>query len=148
MPRTLDAINAAAIKQADYALIVTQLGVAFIRNATRMFDGLIRTGMPEDRVQIVLNRCNADHERIKPEEVESHFGQPVFAMIPNDYKRVQSALDLGHPIVADAPTSPARLAIQQLAKKLANDEDVEDAAKAESSGLLSRLWRRSAKAPA
>lgn len=148
MPRTMDAINAAAIRHADCALIVTQLGVPFIRNATRMYDGLIRTGMPEGRVQIVLNRCNADHERIKPEEVEAHFGQPVFAMIPNDYKRVQSALDLGHPIVADAPTSPARLAIQQLAKKLANESDVGETSTTESSGLLSRLWRRSAKVPA
>lgn len=148
MPRTLDAINAAAIKHADCALIVTQLGVPFIRNATRMYDGLTRTGMAENHVQIVLNRCNADHERIKPEEVEAHFGQPVFAMIPNDYKRVQSALDLGHPIMADAPTSPARLAIQQLAQKLADEADTEETQKTESSGLLSRLWRRTAKAPA
>ncbi|MBP7935804.1 MAG: AAA family ATPase [Phycisphaerae bacterium] len=148
MPRTLDALNAAAVKNADYTLIVTQLGVPFIRNATRMFDGLIRTGMPEDRVQIVLNRCNADNDRIKPEEVEAHFGQPIFAMIPNDYKRVQSALDLGHPIVADAPSSPARLAIEQLAKKLTSQADAGEAEKTASSGLLSRLWRRPAKAPA
>jgi MinD-like ATPase involved in chromosome partitioning or flagellar assembly len=64
-------------------------------------------------------------------------------MIPNDYRRVQSSLDLGHPIVTDAPTSPARVAIQEMAKKLASDRLGDERTLAAPSGFLGKLWRRS-----
>ena len=45
----------------------------------------------------------------------------MFATIPNDYKRITASRDLGHPIVADAPNSPARAAIEEMARSLATD---------------------------
>lgn len=147
LPRTSSFITAAAVRGAERTLVVTQLGVPYIRNATRIYDALLQMGAYEGTIEIVLNRCNANFERISPEEVEAHFGQPIFGMIPNDYRRVRSSLDLGHPIVTDAPTSPARMAIQQLARKVANGQLSEDeAAAVVAPGFFSKFWQRPAKA--
>ena len=58
------------------------------------------------------------------------------------HARVQAALDLGHPIVADDPNSPARLAIQEMARKIASDELPDDHVPARPRGLFGRLWGR------
>lgn len=144
LPRNYSFLNAAAVTKADRILIVTQLGVPFIRNATRVYDRLLHMGVGDGVVEIVLNRCNANFERIKPEEVEAHFGQPIFAMIPNDYRRVQTSLDFGHPMMADSPTSPARLAIQEMARKLASAEITvaEEVASPMRNSLFGRFWSR------
>lgn len=142
LPRAYSYLSAAAVRDADYVLVVTQLGVPFIRNASRICECLQEMGSSEESVQIVLNRYNSVYDRITPEHVEAHFGKPVFALIPNDYRRVQTALDLGHPIVADSPNTPARLAIQQMARRIAGGPQ-EEPGPGHLGGLLSRLWARS-----
>ncbi|MCH8807401.1 MAG: hypothetical protein IH986_15135, partial [Planctomycetes bacterium] len=93
----------------------------YLRNAKRIYDCLLQMGTSEDRIEIVLNRCNANFERIRPEEVEQHFRRPIFGIVPNDYRRVTASRDLGHPIVSEAPDSPARKAIAELARKIAGE---------------------------
>ena len=144
LPRAYSFLSAAALRNAERVLIVTQLGVPFIRNATRIYECLLQMDTDEDRIEIVLNRCKANFERITPEEVESHFGRPVFALVPNDYRRVQTALDFGHPIVADAPNSPARVAIQEMARRIAG-EDLDEGLSAAASGLFGKFWKKPAK---
>lgn len=138
LPRAYDYVSAAALSPADRILIVTQLTVPMLRNAARVHRGLMDMGAQEDRIEIVLNRCKSGFERITPDDVETHFGRPVLAMIPNDYRRVQTSLDLGHPIVADAPNTPARIAIQKMARVLAGEKPEA----AENPGLLEKLWNR------
>ncbi len=147
LPRSFSFFSAAAVADADRTLIVTQLSVSSIRNATRIYRCLTEMGAAEDRIEIVLNRCKASFERITADEVASHFHRPIFGMVPNDYRRVQSALDLGTPVLADAPNSPARLAIQEIARNLAGDEYAPQVtpAPAGSSGLFGKLWRRGSK---
>jgi pilus assembly protein CpaE len=127
LPRAADYLNASAVMDSDRILIVTQLTVPFLRNATRIHKCLLDMGADEGRIEIVLNRCKSVFERISPDDVESHFGRPLFAMIPNDYRRVQTALDFGHPIVADSPNTPARLAIQKMARLIAGEPETESA---------------------
>jgi len=92
--------------------------VPFLRNATRIYECLLQAELEEGCIELVLNRVAANYERITPHEVERHFGRPVFGAIPNDYKHVTASRDLGHPILTAAPNSPARLAIQRLARRL------------------------------
>jgi pilus assembly protein CpaE len=142
VPRMFSFFSSAAVGHADLILIIAQLSVPSIRNARRAYDLLLNVGAREDQVQIVLNRFKADHERISSHDVEKHFGRPVFAKIPNDYRRVMAALDLGRPILTNAPTSPARVAIQEMARKCAADIAPPDEDDEKHSGLLGRLWRR------
>ena len=132
--------TAAALTNADRVLIITQLAIPFLRNATRIYEGLLQMGADEDRLSVVLNRSNANFERIKAEEVEKHFGRPIFAVIPNDYKHIGTSRDLGHPIVSDAPNSPARRAIQEIARRLASKHLSEE--NLPTSGGLFGLFRK------
>jgi len=146
LPRSYTLISYAVPQEADDILLVTQLGVPFIRNATRIFECLTSIGVAPHQIKIVLNRCNSAIDRITPKDVEEHFGQPVFAMVPNDYQHVKRALDFGQPLGEDAPKSPAKVAIQQLAHKIAGTEPENTQWAQKGKGLLSKLWRRSAKA--
>lgn len=140
LPRAYSYLSSAALSRADLILIVAQLGVPFIRNATRIFQCLTEMGAEADTIQIVLNRCKASYEKITPEEVEEHFNRPIFGLIPNDYRRVQSALDLGHPIMANAPSSPARIAIQEMAKRICVEHGTTKEKVKAAPGLFGRIW--------
>lgn len=143
LPRAFSFLSAAALAEADHVIIITQLGIPFLRNATRIYEALCQMGASEEKVEIVLNRSNANFERLTVDDVARHFGKPVFGVIPNDYRRVTASRDLGHPILTDAPNSPARIAIQQMAVTLAARHLGEDAVKkADAPRGISKLWRK------
>ncbi|MCP4589956.1 MAG: AAA family ATPase [bacterium] len=142
LPRSFSFLSAAALEGADLIMVVAQLSIPSIRNASRVYDVLQEMGANEAKIEIVLNRCRAEHQRITPGDVEQHFRRPIFAMIPNDYRRVTAAADFGHPIVADAPNSPVRLAIHELAKTITQGSGTGEDVKpnAANRGLLQRWW--------
>jgi pilus assembly protein CpaE len=141
VPRYFSPPVDAALESADRVLIVTQLSVPQIRHATRINEFLLRRGAVGERIGIVLNRCNAHHENIKRQQAEEHFGRPVYAVIPNDYKRAGASRDRGQPLVADAPNSPVAVAIAQLAARLVEEQMEEDPRRAGAGGLLSGFRR-------
>jgi pilus assembly protein CpaE len=116
VPRTGHLYAGAALNGADRALIVTQLSVQYLRNATRVFEGLLSAGVEPGSIEIVLNRYSPDSQ-IQPDEVAAHFGRPILAKIPNDYRRVVASHDLGQPILA-SPRSPVCREIENMAAKL------------------------------
>lgn len=143
LPRGFNFFNAAAVDRADLILIIAQLSVPSIRNAQRIHELFLQMNIAEEKVELVLNRCKADFERITPSDVERQFGRRIFAKIPNDYRRVGASLDLGQPILTDSPKSPARLAIHEMARKIANEPESDEPASAQrKKGLLGRLWGR------
>ncbi len=139
VPRSFTNLNVATIQKADLVLIVSQLRVASVRNAHRAYELLMQMGADEDRIHLVLNRYNADHEHVTSADVERNIGQDIFAKVPNDYRNVNAALDVGQPIYDKSPKSPARVAIQQLACRIADGGigPVQDTHK--SRGFLGRL---------
>jgi pilus assembly protein CpaE len=142
LPRAFDPVTAAALTDADRVLIVAQLTVASIRNATRIQEWLRKMGTPENNIGVVLNRVSAGVGHITAQDVESHFGRPVFATVPNDYQRVQSSLDMGYSIVKDDPRNPVQLAIREMARKIGSDLLRQESQPEESATLLQRFWRR------
>lgn len=139
LPPYFGAATMATLDGADRVCLVTQLAVPFLRNALRMYDYLTGLGANEERIEVVLNRCKASHERLKVQDVEKQFARPVFAVLPNDYKRIGTSRDLGHPLMTDAPNGPARLAIHEMACKIASKQPNEPDVNPSSGGLLSFL---------
>jgi pilus assembly protein CpaE len=139
LPRGFNFFSATAVERADLVLIVAQLTVPSIRNARRIYELLRQMNANMDNVEIVLNRYKADFQRITREDVERHFRRPVFGVIPNDYRQVAACLDFGHPILANSPKSPARVAIHEMAKKIAAEFKSEEASSPQRKGLFGRL---------
>ncbi len=144
LPRHIDALNFVAFKQADLILIVCQLVVPSVRNAHRYYETIIRSGIPEDRVQVVVNRFDSGSRRIDTKDLEETFGKPVYATIPNDYQFVARSLDLGRPIAALDRNNAVRSSIRKIARRIVSDttETSGKAAKPKEAkrGLLSRLF--------
>jgi pilus assembly protein CpaE len=145
LPRSFSPLVLAALHHADRVLLVTQLAVPFLRNATRIYENLLHMGASEEHIELVLNRSNASYEMITSKEVAEHFGRPVFGEVPNDYKRLTNVRDLGASLAHEAPNSPARIGIHNLASKLCagvTTARAENSNAKQQTTLLQRLWGR------
>ena len=142
VPRDLGGTSAAAFVNADLVLIICQLLVPSIHNARRYHEALLAIGVPEDRIEIVVNRGDARTGRVNLDNAEQLLKKPVYMTIPNDYEFVARSIDLGRPIAALDRSNPVRAAIRQMALKITSKGEVEAPVKEERRGLLSRLLIR------
>lgn len=115
LPRKLDAITGAAIEACHKLIIVTQLNVTGILNAGRLNDGLLRFGVPQDKIEFVVNRYNKGMSSLDAKALESKVHKKVIAVIPNHYKSLSVASDLGQPV---DESNPVRKAIAEIANQL------------------------------
>ncbi len=122
LPRRLDTCTFAAASQADLVLIVCQLLVPSIRNAKRYYDFLVHAGIPEERIEIVVNRGDSSGGRITKKDLEDLTKKPIFASIPNDYQFVSRSLDFGRPIASLDRNNAVRTAIRKMAQKVVSDQ--------------------------
>lgn len=114
----LNSITGAAIEHCHKLLLVLQLTVPNVDNARRIIDAISSEGIPEDRVELVVNRYRKNVHNCTVEMVEQRLRREVLAIVPNDYRAVHRALDTGKPLGA---RSPVRVAIRQLARRIAGD---------------------------
>jgi pilus assembly protein CpaE len=147
LPRYFSPTVHAAMDAVDRLLIVSQLTVPHLRHATRIYEALLQWGASDEQVDILLNRYNPHFDRLRPDEVEEHFRRPPIGIIPNDYKRIGASRDIGHPIMADSPNSPARLAIQEVARRLAGEHVGEEQLRSDKGGVFGMFRRRRSTTP-
>jgi pilus assembly protein CpaE len=139
VPGRFDIQTIAAMGQADLILIICQLQVPSLRNAKRFFETLTRMGVPEERIEVVINRSDGKSGRLTERDVEETLKKPVFAIIPNDYQFVARSIDFGRPIAALDRNSPVRAAIRKMARKIVTGPAVKPPEKEARKGLFSRL---------
>jgi len=139
MPRRIDPCTLAATSQADLILIVCQLLVPSIRNTKRYYDVLVHAGVPDERIEVVVNRGDSSTGRITKKDLEELIKKPVFASIPNDYQFVARSLDFGRPIAALDRNNPVRAAIRKMASRIVSGSGSKDVGKTPRRSLLGRL---------
>ena len=102
--------------------------------------------MPKEEIHLVVNRYQSGRDAITPKDVANQIGQEVFALVPNDYEAVSSAMNLGHTLAADAPDSPVNQAIAKMARRLLKpgSDGAGEADKKPRGGLFGRLFSSSA----
>jgi pilus assembly protein CpaE len=96
-------------------------------------------GVPEERIEVVINRSDGKSGRLTERDVEETLKKPVFAIIPNDYQFVARSIDFGRPIAALDRNSPVRAAIRKMARKIVTGPAVKPPEKEARKGLFSRL---------
>lgn len=118
LPRLIDPVFNMVLEQADHVLIVMQQDISSLRAAQRMIQIMTQDlGLPLERIMPVLNRYEDKHS-IGLTEVEQVLGLQSITMIPNDFKNLCMAFNLGIPIAEHAPKSPATQAMLSLADTL------------------------------
>lgn len=119
VPRRLDARTGIAIEMCDKLVIVTQQTVAGMLNAGRLTDGLLEFGMSLDQIEFVINRHNNKIHTLSAEQLEKRVNKKPIGMVPNHYKSVGTATDLGEPV---STGNPVRKAIGEIAAKLGGEK--------------------------
>ncbi len=119
LPRLIDPVFNLVLEQADHILVVMQQELFSVRDAQRMIQIMTQDlAVPLDRIIPVLNRYER-HNTFGLGDVERvlALSSPI-VVIPNDFKNLHMASNLGKPVAEHAPKSPAMKTIRTLAESL------------------------------
>lgn len=125
LPRLIDPIFNLVLEQADHVILVMQQELFSLREAQRMIQIMSKDlGVPLERIVPVLNRYKKN-DSFSLDEVERVLALKSVMVVPNDFKNLSMASNLGVPIAEHAPGSPATLSIQKLAEILGGKKHLE-----------------------
>ena len=117
-PNRFDPGGQSVLDLADTNLLLIQLLVTSVRKTHRIVEELREGGYPLDRFRLVCNRVGRDSSQLSVEHVEATLKMKVNYQIPDDWKAVSSAVNMGVPLAESAPKSRARMAIRELAQSI------------------------------
>lgn len=115
LPRRLDEVTGCAIQACDKLIIVVESTVTSVESASRLTEALVRFGLPHETLEYVLNRYSKGVHAVSAEDLESRVGKKVLGIVPNNYKALSAASDMGQPV---AERHSVRKAIAEIAGKL------------------------------
>lgn len=87
----------AALQLSDEIMLVANPDVPCLRNLQRLIDAVKAAGVPEERLQIVLNRAS-EFGVVSTAQIERVLGFNISFSVNSDYRTVASALNAGVPI--------------------------------------------------
>lgn len=117
VPRHLDALTLKALDMADSLCLVTEPLMHSLRDARRLLQVLRAVGIPDARVQLVLNRQRAGGA-VSDDEVQDLLGLAIRHRLPAQPALVDEAIGLGRPLLRLQPQAPLTQAITALAASL------------------------------
>ncbi|MCH7808146.1 MAG: response regulator [Planctomycetes bacterium] len=138
-PSRTDMRAKAVLDIADINLLLVQLLVPCIRNATRLLNSLRSEGDNLDRTRLIPNRTGRGAADLSIEDAARTLNLDAFASIPDDWAAVSSAINLGEPLSIHSPKNKVRLAIREIAERLHGADSGADDKEASKKGLIGRL---------
>jgi pilus assembly protein CpaE len=89
---------AAILRMARMILIVAEANVPSLWTLERRLLALRGFGISQDRARIIINRWHkGDDEVLK--SIQKDISRPIFASLPNDFRKASQAVNLGTPIL-------------------------------------------------
>lgn len=138
-PGRFDGTGQCILDIADWNLLVVQPLVTAVRNAKRVLQALEKCGFDKENIQVVCNRSGGGGSDLNIQRLEKSLGHKFIACIPDDWKSVSEAINLGEPLLTNAPNSKSREAIRALADTIYGGATEAD----KGEGLFGRLFGRS-----
>jgi pilus assembly protein CpaE len=138
-PNRYDPGGLSVLDLSDVTLLVVQLLVPNIRNAHRMLSELRANGYNLSRFRLVCNRVGRDAGHLTVDHIEKTLNIKVAHQVPDDWKTVSSAINIGVPLMEVGPKTRVRLAVRELAEKIAAGGGLPEEPVAKPAGLLNRL---------
>jgi pilus assembly protein CpaE len=117
--RSLNPLTLSALEEIDEACLVTTLEIPALHQTKEIVRTLFETGYARQRLRLLVNRAPKRFE-IRPEELESMIGVPVYASIPNNYPELYECYSQGKLL---ARGSSLGKHIAELSRKLAGAEE-------------------------
>ncbi len=141
-PMRFDPGGLTVLDMADINILLIQLLVTGVRNLHRMLEELRGEGYNLSRFMLVCNRVGRDSTHLEVQHVEQTVRMQVAHQIPDDWKNVGTAINMGVPLVDIAPKSRVRLAIRELAEKIITPESAPAEASNRKGTLLGRIFQK------
>ena len=86
------------LRMAETILVVAEANVPSLWALERRLMALTGFGIPPDRARVVVNRWHKnDEEALK--SIQKEIRRPIFACLPNDYRKASLAINLGMPFM-------------------------------------------------
>lgn len=123
LPARFDPIARAAFEMSDTQLVVLQLMVPSVRCADRLMHELALTGHGTSRTRLVCNRHGRDSGFLDQVDVETTLKRKVDFVIPDEWKTSSAAVNMGSPLLLNAPKSKLRDAYRKIAVAIAAPPD-------------------------
>jgi len=108
----------AVLDLADLQLMVMHLLVPSVRTVHRILDELNSNGYNLERVKLICNRAGTESGYLEQEQVEATLDREMFFVLPDDWKTVSAAVNMGVPLAKAAPKSRIRQDFVALASKI------------------------------
>lgn len=115
--RTLDDLTIKALDRASQIFLVVQTLMPYIRNANRLMAVFRALGYPQKKVEVLVNRFWKNDE-IGLDQLRASLGMNKVHTIPNGYKDVAKAINLGVPLATISRDGPVFRAIGELVASL------------------------------
>jgi len=140
-PIRFDTGGSSVLDMADVNLFVMQLLVTSVRNVHRIFSELRASGYNLDRFRLLCNRIGQDSGHLGIEHVEKTLSKKIAYQIPDDWKTVSGAINIGTPLIEMAPKSRVRAAIREVAESIARPQAVDPSTgNGNRTGLLGKIF--------
>ena len=140
-PTRFDPAARSIVALADLNLIVVQLLVPSVRNASRILETMRQAGYSLDRTKIICNRVGRDAGHLTVENVRETLGIEVFATIPDDWLTVSGSINLGEPLRVQSPKSKVRAAIEDIATRIHSPSTGGEEKESKRKGLIGRIFQ-------
>jgi len=139
-PNRYDPGGLTVLDMSDLALVVVQLLVPSVRNAHRMLSELRDAGYNLSRFRLICNRVGRDSGHLNVEHIEKTLNMKVAHQIPDDWKTVSAAINIGVPLLEHGPKTRVRQAIRELAEKIGHPGGLCDEPTPTKTGFLGRIF--------
>lgn len=113
---SLEFLSAVILRMAWTILLVAESNVPSLWTLERHIAGLTAVGLDSNQIRVVINRwVREDEDTLK--SLEKKLKRPVFARLPNDFRQVSEAVNLGTPLSRNH-NSPLVAQLRKLALQL------------------------------
>jgi pilus assembly protein CpaE len=129
------------LQMARMILIVAEANVPSLWTLQRRLVGLKGLGIETERSRIVLNRWHKGDEEVL-KSVQKDGSRPVFARIPNDFRKASASINLGTPLLENSQNNGLSARYRQIAAQIAGVDADPTAKKSALSGLFSFPGKR------
>lgn len=129
------------LKMARMILIVAESNVPSLWTLQRRLVALTGFGIEPNRAKIILNRWHKGDEEIL-KGIQKDISRPVFACIPNDFRKASTSINLGTPLLVNGTNNGLSLRYRQIAAEIAGIESSPVAKKSGLGGFFSFSTKR------
>jgi pilus assembly protein CpaE len=126
----------AILKMARMILIVVEANVPSLWTLQRRLVALTGFGIDPERAKIVVNRWHKGDEEIL-KGIQKDPTRPVFACIPNDFRKASTSINLGTPLLENGANNGLGIRYRQIAAQIAGIDPGPVAKKGGLNGLFS-----------